>query len=165
MKLIILRGLPSSGKSTLANKLANGDKTIICSADDYFGATCEEYVKNWHWEKIQTAHAECIKKVRLLMENKSPLIIVDNTHTQQKEIDAVLALAYQFKYEIQIQEPETTWWLNDIVPYLKDKESNREHLEKICELLYEKNKKTHRVPLESIKRMMFRYQPTDCLIF
>lgn len=36
MKIYFLRGVSGSGKSTEAMRLANNNKDVICSADDYF---------------------------------------------------------------------------------------------------------------------------------
>ncbi len=155
--LILMRGVPSSGKSYRAKELSLGDDSIIFSADHYFGKTPEEYVANWSIDKLSTAHKECQKNVRMLMQRQLPLAIVDNTNTMVRELMPYFEMAVQYQYKVRIEEPTSPWWVNDIAPYLGDKEGNRKQLEKMCKLLWEKNKATHCVPLASIEKMLFRY--------
>ena len=155
--LKIMRGLPASGKSFLANQLAGEDKSIICSADHYFGATPEEYVANWSIEKHSTAHKECQKKARIFMQRQVPLVIIDNTNTMIREIMPYFEMAVQYQYKVEIHEPTSPWWVNDIAPYLSDKEANKKQLLKAAKFLFEKNQETHKVPLASIEKMLFRY--------
>lgn len=68
--LILMRGVPASGKSYRALELAGADPSIIHSADYFFGATPEEYVANWSIEKLGLAHNQCKKNVRLLMQRQ-----------------------------------------------------------------------------------------------
>jgi len=155
--LILMRGVPASGKSYRAQELAGSDLSIIHSADHFFGATPEEYVENWAIEKLGLAHNQCKKNVRMLMQRQRPLVIVDNTNTMIREMMPYFDMAFQYQYKVQIEEPTSPWWVNDIAPYLADKETNRVHLEKMCKLLWEKNQQSHKVPLESIKKMLWRY--------
>lgn len=157
--LIILRGLPSCGKSFRAKELSGGDKSIVCSADDFFGITNEEYVANWCIEKLGTAHNECRKKAKILMQRQVPLVIIDNTNTVFREILPYFDMAVQYQYRVQIEEPTSPWWLEQIAPFLTDKVKNKKHLEKMCQFLVLKNQETHQVPLVSMLKMMFRYQP------
>ena len=155
--LILMRGIPASGKSFRAKELASGDESIICSADHFFGETNEEYVANWRIEKLGMAHNQCKKECRMLMQRQAPLVIVDNTNTMVHEMMPYFELAVQYQYRVQIEEPTSPWWVNDIAPYLDDKVKNKKQLEKMCEFLFEKNQETHKVPLKSIEKMLFRY--------
>ena len=157
--LILMRGIPSCGKSYRALELANGNKDIICSADSFFGNTPEEYAKNWTPQKLGLAHKTCQNRVRKLMCEKSNLIIVDNTNTKMAECLPYMALADSYLYDsVIIEEPTSDWWVNQIKPFLSEREKNQAHLEKMCGFLAEKSKLTHHVPLDAIKRMMFRYE-------
>jgi len=157
--LIIMRGLPSSGKSTRAKELASGDDSIICSADDFFGETNEEYVKNWCVEQLGNAHNWCRKNAKMLMQRQVPLVIIDNTNTVFREMMPYFDMAVQYQYKVQIEEPTSPWWVEQIAPFLANKEVNRKHLEKMSQFLTNKNKETHQVPLASMLKMMFRYIP------
>jgi predicted kinase len=157
--LILMRGLPSSGKSYHAKKLAGNTPEIIFSADHFFGFTPEEYVKNWCIEELGNAHKQCQKNARIIMQRQKPLVIIDNTNTQIREMMPYFNMAVQYNYRLEIHEPTSEWWVKDIAPYLMDKEGNKNHLMKMAKFLYEKNKETHCVPLASIEKMLFRYQP------
>lgn len=156
-KIVLMRGLPSSGKSTLAKVIAENNNDIICSADHFFGETCEEYIANWSLEKMGLAHKACIKKAKMLMQRQNNLVVIDNTNTRVSEMNTYFEMAVDYQYKVEIQEPTSPWWLNDIAPYLEDKEKNKKQLLKACKLLWEKNKTTHGVPLVNIEKMMFRY--------
>lgn len=155
--LIVMRGVPASGKSYRANELAEGDSSIIFSADHFFGKTPEEYVANWSKEKLGLAHKLCQKNTKMLMQRQKPLVIVDNTNTMIREIMPYFDMAMQYEYRVQIEEPKSSWWVEDIAPYLSDKVANKKHLEKMCQVLWQKNQSTHKVPLKSIEKMLFRY--------
>lgn len=158
-ELILMRGLPSSGKSTRAKELSAGDDSIICSADAWFGDTNEEYVKNWCVEKLGTAHNWCRDQAKRLMQRQVPLVIIDNTNTVFREMMPYFDMAVQYQYRVRVEEPTSPWWVEKIAPYLSEKEKNRKHLEKMCEFLVAKNQETHQVPLASMLKMMFRYAP------
>ena len=155
--LILMRGVPSSGKSYRSLELAGDNPSVIHSADHFFGKNSEEYVANWTIEKLGTAHKQCQKNISMMLQRQLPLAIVDNTNTMVRELMPYFEMAVQYQYRVQIEEPTSTWWVNDIAPYLDDKEKNKKQLEKMCKFLWELNQKTHKVPLESINKMLFRY--------
>lgn len=157
--LKLMRGVPSCGKSRRARELAGDDPSVIFSADAFFGDSYEQYRATWTPQKAFEAHKECRKNTRMAMQRQQKLVIVDNTNTMIREMSIYFGMAVQYQYRVDIEEPTSPWWVNDIEPYLMNKEANRKHLEKQCELLWEKNKETHGVPLENIKKMLFRYQP------
>jgi len=91
------------------------------------------------------------------MQRQHPLVIVDNTNTMVREMMPYFDMAVQYQYRVEIEEPTSPWWVNDIAPYLGDKEGNRKQLLKMARFLYEKNQQSHKVPLASIEKMLFRY--------
>lgn len=159
LRMILMRGVPSSGKSFRAQELAGGDLSVICSADHFFGSTPEEYVANWKLEKLHAAHAVCQRKVRGMMQRQLPLVIVDNTNTRIAEMMPYFDMAVQYLYRVEIEEPTSPWWVNDIAPYLLDKPLNKDKIETAARLLAIKSQETHRVPYDSILKMLNRYQP------
>lgn len=82
--LIIMRGLPGTGKSTLAKKIAKkiGGATIV-SADDYF-IDARDGVYKFRPSGIGLAHRQCQSRARLALE-RGQNVIVDNTSTQSWE--------------------------------------------------------------------------------
>lgn len=85
--VILLRGCPNSGKSTIAELLClNREDAIICCADDY-------YTDEWggyHFDpsKIGQAHKACQGKfLNALTNPEINLIVVANTNSQRFEIN------------------------------------------------------------------------------
>ena len=85
--LILLRGLPGAGKSTLANAIGG----VHFEADMYFEDENGNY--NFDGSKIRDAHAWCQNKVRLSMESGVEKIVVSNTFTQEWEMEHYNTLA------------------------------------------------------------------------
>jgi hypothetical protein len=93
MKLYIIRGLPGTGKTTLAHELG----VYVYEADDYF-LKDGEYI--FDITKLADAHNFCKRNVELAMESQLGPIAVANTFTRQWEIDPYRALANKYKYEV-----------------------------------------------------------------
>jgi predicted kinase len=93
--LIIVRGLPGSGKSTFARFLANPE--FICTADDYLMEN-GKYV--WSSEKIGIAHKKCQAKCEEIMRLKFPRIVVANTSTSERELRPYQDLAKKYDYKV-----------------------------------------------------------------
>lgn len=92
--LIILRGIPSSGKSTLADILkikAN------CCANDYH---VRDGIYNWENENQFKSHSWCIKKCELFMKRNIEIISVSNTSTTEKELKPYFELVDKHGYNI-----------------------------------------------------------------
>ena len=100
--LIILRGLPGSGKSTFANHI--WDRHVICEADKYFYDKEGNY--NFDASKLGEAHQWCQGKVEQFMIDNTvnsqyyPEIIVSNTSTTEKELEPYLKLADKYGYNV-----------------------------------------------------------------
>jgi hypothetical protein len=158
--LVIMRGVSGSGKSYRARELAGDDQEAIISADQFFGESCEEYRANWSVDGLHAAHKDCSARVRGRMQRQLPLVIVDNTNTRMAEMMPYFSMAVQYDYRVEVHEPTSDIWLNDIVPYLgnnKQKKENAAKLEEACQRLFEINQKTHGVPLASIQKQLRRY--------
>lgn len=87
--LIIMRGLPGSGKSTLISKLEEqyNMKATICSADYFWYGDREHTPENYQFDlsKIGSAHKWCQSNAKKAMERGDQLIIIDNTNLTLKE--------------------------------------------------------------------------------
>lgn len=109
-EVIIMRGIPGAGKSTLALELQsrNPSQTIVVSADHYHmkeGRYC------WTPEYAPTAHHRCIRKYLYLLqhsEGRRPTIIVDNTNIEVERFGCyyTLAEAYGFRPSIKTLEAD-----------------------------------------------------------
>ena len=91
--LIIVRGIPGSGKTTFANMLGKA----VCCADDYFMRDGEY---KWNVENIGNAHGWSQRKCRRFMKAQVDRIIVANTNTTEREMQPYMDLARQFGYMV-----------------------------------------------------------------
>lgn len=92
--LIIVRGLPGSGKSTLSKVIA---PSANVAADDYFDKYHGGVFKS---EEIKTAHDWCKGHVENYMLWGAPVIAVHNTFTQYWEMEEYFRLANKHLYDV-----------------------------------------------------------------
>lgn len=99
--LILLRGLPGSGKTTLAKVLSEEGKYPVHSIDDYFtDKKTGEY--NFIFDENHIAYKQCEEDTKQSMLNQCEKIFVDNTFTIEWEIEPYYKLASEFDYRIFI---------------------------------------------------------------
>ena len=92
LKVIIMRGISGSGKSTYAKQLSKEYDAVICSADDYFNKT-GNYI--FDRNKLKEAHGECLLKADgNLQEGRS--VIIDNTNVKKWEYQKYIELANKY---------------------------------------------------------------------
>lgn len=102
-KLVIMRGLPGSGKSFKAAQM--GGK--VFSTDDFW---TEVATDGFDGERIQEAHAWNINRAaKALFEDKATLVIIDNTNTKAWEAKPYIVLAEAAGYEMEIVESDSPW--------------------------------------------------------
>lgn len=100
--LYLIRGVPGSGKSSLARVIWND--YAICEADKFFED--EEGNYNFDPSKIRQAHVWCKLQVETRMKDNSvnpqyyPEIVVSNTFTQEWELADYYKLAEQYGYKV-----------------------------------------------------------------
>lgn len=98
--VIILRGVPGNGKSTVAEyiKGLTDDFAVICCADDYFTGENGEY--NFDFNQLHRAHKHCQDKFDNAIAANCDLIIVANTSTRQRDVNAYRNNAIAFGYRV-----------------------------------------------------------------
>jgi len=104
MKIILIRGLPGSGKTTMAKEYA-AQGYVHCEADHFFERDGE-----YHYDatQIRMAHADCVRRVmRALDEGRS--VVVSNTFSQRWEMLPYQQLAGEYDAELRIIEAKGTW--------------------------------------------------------
>jgi predicted kinase len=103
--LILLRGLPGSGKTTLANVLSENGKYPIVSIDDYFvNPETGEY--KFDFSKNHLAYKNCESLTKKYMEAKTEKIFVDNTFTLEWEMEPYFKLAAEQHYKLFVATVE-----------------------------------------------------------
>ncbi|XP_051994079.1 NEDD4-binding protein 2-like [Xyrauchen texanus] len=132
--LVLLRGAPGSGKTTLANAmLEHNPGGVVLSTDEYFTRNGP-----YHFEPnlLGEAHEWNHQRAKEALKKGQTPIIIDNTNIQCWEMKPYVAMAQKHMYKVLFREPDT-WW----------KTKPRE-LEK---------RTRHQVTKKKIKRMLERY--------
>lgn len=132
--LIILRGIPGSGKSYTSQEFSD-DGSNVFSTDDYFMQD-GNYVFNP--SKLSAAHQWNQKRAIEAMDAGVTPVVIDNTNVQAWEAKGYVQAAVERGYRIEVREPETPWKFD-------------------AEELAKRNQ--HGVPIEAIKRMLNRWEP------
>lgn len=135
---IILRGLPGSGKSTVANLLGVGysdvpnPPKVIHSTDSYFYDKDGNY--NFDPNMLKVYHPQNLTAFTNSCKAGIGLVILDNTNTEHWEYEKYVEVAEENGYQVHI---------------ITVGDFNVEH----C---VERN--THGVPMHAINRMKQRWQ-------
>lgn len=106
--LTLIRGLPGSGKTTLAQKLRDSEvcyDTIHLEADQFFTT---RGVYRFNPSLIKKAHQWCQNQVRISMA-KGWDTIVSNTFTQHWEMKPYKDMAEEFGYTVSIIKVDGPW--------------------------------------------------------
>ncbi len=99
--LILLRGLPGSGKSTLGNvilQLPNNNPQEVLSADDFFVNNEGEYI--FDGTKLKEAHNYCQFRCSERMRQQIVRIVVANTFTEDWEMKPYFEMAERYNYRV-----------------------------------------------------------------
>jgi len=150
----LMRGLPATGKSYTAKKLA-GTQGIICETDKYFytkvgqDKTKFDYSESllpmaqaWNFERFQQA----------VMTGRTP-IVVDRGNGLTLETKRYAQYAIEQGYTVEIAEPESAWW-QEIRVLLKYKSLTGPVLDQWAQELARYSSAIHRVPAKTIRRRM-----------
>lgn len=105
-QLILIRGLPGSGKSTQADSMCRSNPNLLHFEADMFFEATGTYV--FDPAQLKTAHDWCYSNATFnLLGGKS--VIVSNTFTQLWEMERYIALALSVEADITIVEMRTQY--------------------------------------------------------
>jgi predicted kinase len=133
----IMRGLPGSGKSTMARAIqgwcqAHGaSDALILSTDDFHTRSDGTYA--WKKELAGQAHQWNQDRFKRALLTRSDVVIVDNTNITLAEAYPYVHLAVQYGYAVKIRAPRTPWSSDPVQLAARN---------------------THAVPLETIRRRL-----------
>jgi predicted kinase len=102
--LIILRGLPGAGKSTLAEVLSE-NRWPIFSIDNYFTDKITK-VYTFKFDENHLAYKQCQEYTENEMKGRTEKIILDNTLTLDWEIEPYFKLAERYNYQVFVATVE-----------------------------------------------------------
>jgi uridine kinase len=125
----IVRGLPSSGKSTFAKSIVDMHPrtSVLCEADQYFVHPNGEYI--FDATKLGSAHKFCMDKFTSAIDSATEVVVVSNTNTQLREFNKYKSYAEEHGYTVFVIIVEN----------------------------YHGNKNDHNVPDETVKNMKNRF--------
>jgi predicted kinase len=99
--IVLLRGIPGSGKSTLGDiilQTTQSNNQDVLSADNFFNDDKGNY--NFDVTKLKEAHNWCQQKCAERMKLEFSKIVVANTFTQDWEMAPYFEMADRYKYRI-----------------------------------------------------------------
>jgi adenylate kinase family enzyme len=154
-RVVILRGIPGSGKKTIANEIFEKypkNKVLILSTDDYWFDKNGKY--KFEPKKIFKAHQWNQQRFKNAIKSKKFwCIIVNNTNTELWEMKPYIKIVNESNhYVYEIREPLTTrWQRRDLQTCYKVQKSERERSGQSP------------VPLNVMKKMLDRFKPTSTI--
>lgn len=99
--LILLRGLPGSGKTSLANLLSEKGKYPVFSIDNYF-TNPESGEYKFEFSKNYLAYKECEENAESALRNGIEKVFIDNTFTLEWELEIYFKLATKYHYQLHV---------------------------------------------------------------
>lgn len=104
--LLLIRGVPGSGKSTMAKEMKSAHGFAHFEADMYLTAEGGEYW--YHPGRVAAAHLWCHNQARNALA-LGVSVVVSNTFTRNQEMAPYFALAKEQGAEIRVIEATGSW--------------------------------------------------------
>ncbi|KAG9474207.1 hypothetical protein GDO78_004489 [Eleutherodactylus coqui] len=126
--LVLLRGLPGSGKTTLAKAIEQKykDTSRLISADEHQIKPAVRSSSGSDYSKLDDELTTCFEK------REATLVILDDTHHDRERLDKLFDMANMYHFAVVILEPKTPWRLD--CAQLKDRNHWKLSLEELKNL-------------------------------
>lgn len=103
-KLILIRGVSGSGKSTKAQKIILASKaqgfSTSCNEADHFRYKWGTYI--YRVNENASCHKKCLSKTAQAMQNNTNVVVVANTFIKKAQLKPYLCLANKHGYSVEI---------------------------------------------------------------
>lgn len=110
MKLVLIRGLPGSGKSTMASNMPG---FVHLEADMYFTDANGRY--NFNRDDLRAAHDWCQRAADEALSSGRN-VVISNTFSRKWEMEPYLLIAQRLGAEVEIVEALGAWQNTHGVP-------------------------------------------------
>lgn len=150
----LMRGLPSTGKSYTAKKLA-GDRGVILETDEYFYTEVGDDPMKYDRTKgtMKNARQWNLKRFKKATQKDITPIVVDRGNSLSADSQAYARYAIEHGYEVVLKEPESEWW-QEIRVLLKYKPKTTSILYEWADRLAKWNEATHGTTAARIRHWM-----------
>jgi len=146
--MILMRGLPSCGKSHASRELV-GKKGVRIEFDEFFYTQVGDDPTRYDWSKelLDEARKWNLERISRAVDAHCPRIVVDSDNNNCNHTRQYVGDAMERGYRIEFAEPTSPWW-HSIRKLLADKKANAQALHDWAHKLTVMSKSTHRVPLK-----------------
>ena len=158
-RLLLMRGLPSCGKSTRARELA-GDAGVVFEFDSYFVGS--DGVFRWRPHLRPKVRRALLAEMRKAADARTPVIVMDDDNGTGTTTRAAVLYCLSRGYTVKFEEPQTPWW-REIRKLLVHRRRNSRALLRWAQKLSLLNRGTHGVSAREIARRMGKW-PLDLTV-
>ncbi len=156
--MILMRGLPSCGKSHRSRRLAGACGTVI-EIDDYWysevGSDPTAYT--WRSSEVDRCRRWTFARISEALDAGRTPLVIDGMNDVDPFTGHYVLHALRCDYQVTIEEPDSPWWLQ-IRSLLEDPALHRPALDEWAKKLTFLSRSTHRVPIATLRTRIRRWR-------